>query len=191
MDNSSVPDYVTGDVWYCPSIPAGVTSFTVTISGTGSTSAAYLTLEGSEWLAGSIATTGYFESVDQGITSNNTPSSSASVPTSATTTHANDLIVALVVTCGAQFDISPGAGFTGLTVNPSIDAGFMTEAMAVSSTGVKIATASWTGTTIIGNNCQLGDTGGGLDTWYGIITPLMSGSLAPPPVSLTGKIISN
>jgi hypothetical protein len=138
MDNSSVPDYPTGYAWYCPSIPAGVTSFTVTTSGTGSSGTTFLTMSGSEWQTGSIAATGYFESVDQGVSSNNTPSLTASVPTN-----------------------NPG--------NP----GFITEAAAASSSGVQTATATWSGTTTY-DNCQLGETGG-LDTWYGFITPMVSG----------------
>ncbi len=172
MDNSSVPDYPIGYAWYCPSIPAGVTSFTITTSGAGSADTTFLTMSGSEWQAGSIASTGYFESVDQGITSNNTPSLSASVPTSGPTTNANDLIVSTIVLCGGTKDISAGSGYTALIINPSANPGVLTEAMAVDSTGVQTATASWT-TTNTSGNCQLGDSGG-LDTWYGWITPMVA-----------------
>ena len=176
MDNSSVPDYPTGYAWYCPSIPAGVTSFTVTTSGTGSSGTTFLTMSGSEWQTGSIAATGYFESVDQGVSSNNTPSLTASVPTSAGITHTNDLIVSSMSNCGGTIDIEPGAGFTALVLNPTNNPGnpgFITEAAAASSSGVQTATATWSGTTTY-DNCQLGETGG-LDTWYGFITPMVSG----------------
>jgi hypothetical protein len=173
MDNSSVPDYVTGYAWYCQSIPSGVTSFTITNTGTGSSGTTFLTVSGSEWQAGSIAATGYFDSVDQGVSSNNTPSLTASVPTSAAITHANDLIVSSINNCGGTIDFVPGNGFTALILNPSGNPGFITEAEAASSSGVQTATASWTGTTTF-DNCQLGDTGG-LDTWFGFITPMVSG----------------
>jgi hypothetical protein len=176
MDNSSVPDYPTGYAWYCPSIPSGVTSFTVTTSGTGSSGTTFLTMSGSEWQTGSIAATGYFESVDQGISSNNTPSLIASVPTSAGITHTNDLVVSSMSNCGGIINIEPGAGFTALVLNPTDNPGFITEAAAASSSGVQTATASWSGTTASGN-CQLGDTGG-LDTWYGFITPMVANSSA-------------
>jgi hypothetical protein len=175
MDNSSVPDYPTGYAWYCPSIPSGVTSFTVTTSGTGSSDTTFLTMSGSEWQTGSIAATGYFESVDQGISSNNTPSLTASVPTSATTAHANDLLVSTISLCGGTDNIAPGSGFTALILNPSSNPGFMTEANAVSSVGIQTATASWSDTESFSGNCQLGDTGG-LDTWYGFITPMVASS---------------
>ncbi len=178
LDNSSVPDYPMGYAWYCPSIPAGVTSFTITTSGTGSTNTTFLTMSGSEWQAGSIATTGYFESVDRGISSNNTPSLSALVSTSGATTNANDLIVSTIVLCGGTKDISAGSGFTALIINPSANPGFMTEAEAVNSTGVQTATATWTETAASGN-CQLGESGG-LDTWYGFITPMVANSSASP-----------
>jgi len=174
MDNSSVPDYPTGYAWYCPSIPAGVTSFTVTTSGTGSSDTTFLTMSGSEWQTGSIAATGYFESVDQGVSSNNTPSLTASVPTSAAITHTNDLVVSSISLCGGTDNIALGSGFTALILNPSGNPGFMTEAKAVSSVGIQTATASWSDTESFSGNCQLGDTGG-LDTWYGFITPMVSG----------------
>jgi hypothetical protein len=132
-------------------------------------------MSGSEWEAGSIAATGYFDSVDQGVSSNNTLSLTASVPTSAGVTHANDLIVSSISLCGGTINISPGSGFTSLILNPPGNPGFITEAAAASSSGVQTATASWSGTTTSGN-CQLGDMGG-LDTWYGFITPMVGGGL--------------
>jgi hypothetical protein len=174
MDNSSVPDYVTGYVWYCPSIPSGVTSFTVTTSGTGSSGTTYLVITGSEWKAGSIAATGYFENVDNSITSNNTPSISASVPTSAATAYSDDLVTGLITLCGGTINIAAGTGFTSLIANPSSDPGALLEAKAVTSAGTQTAIATWPAEVTSGN-CNLSSPSN-YDTWYGMIVPMVAAS---------------
>jgi hypothetical protein len=186
MDNSSVPDYVTGYVWYCPSIPSGVTSFTVTTSGTGSSGTTYLVITGSEWKAGSIAATGYFENVDNSITSNNTPSISASVPTSAATAYSNDLVTGLITLCGGTINIAAGTGFTSLIANPPTDPGALLEAKAVTSAGTQTAIATWPAAVTSGN-CNLSSPSN-YDTWYGMIVPLVAAS--QPSVSALGITFS-
>jgi uncharacterized repeat protein (TIGR03803 family) len=182
MSNSSVPDYITGYAWYCPSIPSGVTSFTLSTSGTGSANTTFLTLGVVEWKAGSVASTGYFENVDNSATSNNVPSLSSSVPTSGSTTKTNDIITGLTTLCGGTLDIVPGSGFTGLIVNPSSNPGVLIEAEGVTATGTQAVTATWSGGTIVGN-CQLGQTGG-LDTWYGFVVPLVGASQSGATIGL-------
>jgi hypothetical protein len=171
MSNSSVPDFITGEAWYCPSIPSGVTSFTLTTSGMGSSATTYLTLFLIEWKAGSIASAGYFENVDNAGSSNNTPSITASVSTTGATTHSNDLVTGMVVLCGGTLDIMAGSGFTSMIANPSSNPGVLAEAKAVTSTGTQSATAEWTASATSGN-CELGSSSD-YDTWYGIIVPLV------------------
>jgi len=171
MSNSSVPDFVTGEAWYCPSIPPGVTSFTLTTSGKGSSATTFLTLFVIEWKAGSIASAGYFENVDNAGSSNNTPSITASLSTTGATTHSDDLVTGMFSLCGGTLDILGGSGFTTLIANPSSNPGVVAEAKAVTSTGTQSTTATWTASTTSGN-CELGNSSD-YDTWYGIIVPLV------------------
>ena len=174
--NTNVPDYETIYAWYCPSIPAGVTSFTVTTSA----AASYLSLAVTEWEAGTIASTGYFESVDNLNTAGDVAGTTATVSTNGPTTHSNDLITAMLVVCGANgsspIDAVVGTGYTGITVNPSLDLGLVTEAKSVTS-GTQTATTTWSTGTAEGN-CALG-AGGSNSTWYGVIVPLVGASQAP------------
>ena len=58
--NTAVPDYGRVYAWYCPSIPSGVNTFTMTVSGT----VCYTQIAVVEWLTGSISPSNFFESVD-------------------------------------------------------------------------------------------------------------------------------
>ena len=170
MANSTVPDYERFYVWYCPSIPAGVTSFTVTTSATANS----LQIDAIEWKAGTIATSNYFENVDNLVSSGGTPSTTATVTTSGSTVNANDLITASIATCGATIPGIVGTGYTGIIVNPSSTPGHITEAKAVTSTGTQTATTTWTGT-MSANACNF-ETAGSNDTWFGVIVPLVGAS---------------
>jgi hypothetical protein len=176
MSNSSVPDFVTGEAWYCPSIPPGVTSFTLTTSGKGSSATTFLTLFLIEWKAGSIASAGYFENVDNAGSSNNSPSITASLSTTGATTHSDDLVTGMFSLCGGTLDIIAGSGFTSLIANPSSNPGVVAEAKAVTSTGTQSTTATWTASTTSGN-CELGSSSD-YDTWYGMVVPLVGASQA-------------
>ena len=166
--NTNVPDYERIYAWYCPSIPAGVTSFTVTTSATVN----YLQLIPHEILAGQIASTGFFEYVDNTQNSGAVANTLATISTSGSTVNASDLITAMVVNCGASIPATVGTGYTGLIVNPSATPGLITEAKAVSSTGVQSATTSWSSGSA-STACALG-AGGSNDTWWGVIVPLAS-----------------
>ena len=172
MANASIPDYERLYVWYCPSIPSGVTSFTVTTSSTTS----YLQIDAVEWRAGSIATSNYFESMDNVLNSESASSTTATVTTRGSTVNANDLITASIATCGATIPGVVGPGYTGIIVNPPGTPGHITEAMAVSSTGTQTATTTWTGT-MAANSCNF-NTAGSNDTWFGVIVPLVGASQA-------------
>jgi hypothetical protein len=173
-NNTAVPDAGYMFAYYCPSIPAGVTSFTATMSNSLNAT----TLAMIEWQAGTIASSNYFESVDQAGGSGNTAVSSASLSTSAPTTHPNDLITGMMVLCGGTISIFPGAGMTSLIANPASDPGWMAEAYAATSTGVQTITSTWTYTGSTYANCALG-AGAPNDTWYGIIVPLVGSGQAP------------
>ena len=200
FNNTAVPDTGVIYVWYCPSIPAGVTSFTIN----GSVSMSDPVINVIEWMSGVILPTGYFESVDQVGSSGNTPVTTASISTgtggvSAPTVNSNDLITAVIGNCGATIPITPGTGYTGITVNPTTALGtvngYVAEAKGVTSTGIQTATATWsTGTAAY--NCQLG-AGGSNDTWWGAIVPLKSGTqtpvvnLSPSSLSFGNQIVNN
>ena len=170
--NAAVPDYERLYAWYCPSIPSGVTTFTITTSSTAS----YLQLDVIEWKAGTIASSNYFESVDNISSSGGTAGLTATVSTSGSTVNSNDLITATIANCGAVIPGVVGVGYTGIIVNPSGTPGHITEAKAATSTGTQTATTTWS-TGSAPSNCGLG-AGGSNDTWFGIIVPLIGASQA-------------
>ena len=180
--NTNVPDYETLYAFYCPSIPAGVTSFTVTINATAN----YLQPDVVEWKAGTIASTGYFENVDNEANAGPVAGTTATVPTNGTTVHASDLITAMIANCGASIPATVGTGYTGLIVNPMATPGHIFEAMAVNSVGVKTATTTWS-TGSAPSSCALG-TGGSNDTWFGVIVPLIGGVTLTPTSENFGSI---
>jgi len=153
-------------VWYCPNIPAGVTSFTVTPSIPG---LAYLQLNISEWKAGSLAAScspisACFENVDNSVQAgNSTGGTTATITTSGSTVNANDLIFAATEVSCCSFTASPGAGYTGITVAPGVTPGMVSEAKAVTATGIQTATSTWTG---------------GSTPWFGVIVPIKGAGTA-------------
>jgi hypothetical protein len=179
LNNIYVPDYERIYVWYCPSIPAGVTSFTVTTSA----STTDPQIDVIEWKAGSIASFKYFESVDQLAYSGDTAGTTATIPTSGSTVYTNDLVTALVANCGAQTAGIVGIGYLGINVNPSGVEGHIFEAKAASSAGIQTATMTWDSPASL-YNCDLG-AGGNNDTWFGVIVPLISVTPALPTVTLS------
>ena len=172
MAISAVPDYETLYALYCPSIPSGVTTLTASVSSAVDS----LQLDAIEWKQGSIASSNYFEQVDNLTTSGATPGMTATIVTSGSTTNANDLVTALVVNCGLV-TATTGTGYTGIIVNPGATAGHIVEAKGVSSTGTYNATMSWSSGTPF-NNCGLGQPAPN-DTWFGVIVPLKSAGAAP------------
>lgn len=179
--NSFVPDYPYIVAWYCPSIPAGVNTITVTSSAT----AYAFTVNVQEIKSGQIASSGYFESVDQVQNSGNIANTTASISTSGTTANAADLITALVVNCGGNINASVGSGYAGITVNPSSDPGWVLEDMGVNATGTQTATTTWSSGTPYGP-CGLSQPAPN-DTWWGVIVPLKGASSTP---SLNAPVIS-
>ncbi len=161
-------------VWYCPSIPSGVTSFTLTPS---SSSFVYLQIHVSEWKAGGLSAscspvTACFENVDNdGQAGNTTGGMTATLSTSGATVNANDLILAVTQVPCCTYTGSTGAGYTGITVAPGNNPGMVVEAKSVSSTGVQTATTTWTG---------------GNAAWFGVIVPILAANatpVAPPAIT--------
>ncbi|MGC1830772.1 MAG: MBG domain-containing protein, partial [Candidatus Acidiferrales bacterium] len=159
-------DFQQHYVWYCPSVPSGVTSFTVTPSNP---SLAYLQLNITEWKAGSLAAScspisACFENVDNsGQAGNSTGGTTATITTSGSTVNANDLIFAATEVSCCSFTASPGAGYTGITVAPSVTPGMVSEAKAATATGIQTATSTWTG---------------GSTPWFGVIVPIKGAGTA-------------
>jgi len=164
-------------VWYCPNIPSGVTSFTVTPS---SSSLAYLQIHVSEWKAGGLSAScspisACFENVDNDAQAGNTTGgTTATLSTNGATLNASDLIFAITQVPCCNYTGSTGTGYTGITVASASNPGMVVEAKSVSSTGVQTATTSWTG---------------GNAAWFGVIVPFLSagsGGTAPVvPTSLS------
>jgi hypothetical protein len=160
-------DFQQHYVWYCPSIPSGVTSFTVTPS---SPNLSYLQLNISEWKAGSLAAScspisACFENVDNfGQAGNSTGGTTATITTSGPTVNTNDLVFAVTEVPCCSFTASPGTGYTGITVAPSVTPGMVSEAKAATVTGTQTATTTWTG---------------GSAAWFGVIVPLKGAGAAP------------
>jgi unsaturated rhamnogalacturonyl hydrolase len=157
-------DFQQHYVWYCPSIPSGVTSFTMTPSNPNLRD---LQLNITEWKAGSLAAScsplsACFENVDNlGQAGNSTGGTTATIITSGPTVNANDLIFAVTEVPCCSFTASPGPGYTGITVAPSLTVGMVSEAMAATTTGVQTATTTWTG---------------GSTPWFGVIVPIIGAS---------------
>ena len=154
-------DFQQHYVWYCPSIPAGVTSFTVTPNNS---SLSFLQLNISEWKAGSLApscspVSACFENVDNFAEAGNpTGGTTATITTSGPTVHANDLLFAVTEVPCCSFTASPGPGYTGITVAPSVTPGMVSEAEAATAAGTQTATTTWSG---------------GNAAWFGVIVPVV------------------
>jgi hypothetical protein len=163
-------DFQEHYVWYCPSIPSGVTSFTVTPSNPN---LRLIELNISEWNAGSLAAScspisACFENVDNfGQAGNSTGGTTATITTSGPTVNGNDLIFAVTEVPCCSFTASPGTGYSGITVAPSVTPGMVSEAKAAATTGIQTATTTWTG---------------GSTPWFGVIVPLKGASIVGSPV---------
>ena len=179
LANTSVPDYETLYALYCPSIPSGVTSLTATAS----TTLGALQLDAIEWKVGAIASSNYFENVDAFTGSGATTGTTATVVTSGPTVSPNDLVTSMIANCGLV-SASVGTGYTGIIVNPSSTPGHIVEAKAVTSiqSPDAVATMSWSSGTPLGN-CGLGQPAPN-DTWFGIIVPLVGGTVTITPAAL-------
>jgi rhamnogalacturonyl hydrolase YesR len=166
-------DFQQHYVWYCPSIPTGVTSFTVTPS---SSTLSYVQLNITEWRSGSLAAScspisACFENVDNlGEAGNTTGGTTATITTSGPTVNANDLLFAVTEVPCCNFTAIPGTGYTGITVAPSETPGMVSEAEAATATGSQTATTTWTG---------------GNTPWFGVIVPIIGAGDDPvaPTVS--------
>ncbi len=162
-------DFQQHYVWYCPSIPSGVTSFTMTPSNPN---LSYLQLNITEWKAGSLAAScspisACFENVDNSAQAgNSTGGTTATITTSSSTANSNDLIFAVTEVPCCSFTASPGTGYTGITVAPGVTPGMVSEAKAATAAGIQTATTTWTG---------------GSAAWFGVIVPLI-GTVAAPAV---------
>ena len=179
LANTSVPDYETLYALYCPSIPSGVTSLTATAS----TTLGALQLDAIEWKVGAIASSNYFENVDNFTGSGAVTGTTATVVTSGPTVSPNDLVTSMIANCGLV-SASVGTGYTGIIVNPSATPGHIVEAKAVTSiqSPDAVATMSWSSGTPLGN-CGLGQPAPN-DTWFGIIVPLVGAQVSITPASI-------
>jgi hypothetical protein len=154
-------DFQQHYVWYCPSIPARVRTFTVTPSNPN---LSYVQLNISEWKAGSLAAScdpisACFEEVDAlSQAGNPTGGTTATITTSGPTAHANDLIFAVTEVPCCNLTAQPGTGYTGITVAPRVTPGMVSEAKAATETGIQTATTTWTG---------------GNAAWFGVIVPIL------------------
>jgi hypothetical protein len=173
FQNSAVPDHERLYAWWCPTIPAGVTSITVTTSAIVPT----LSFSVVEFMPQAFAPTSFWETVDAVASSGNVAGSTASVSTNGQTSNSNDLIVAQLVDCSGSVNMTPDASYTGIVVNPAVDPGRIIEARAVTATGSYTATATVNAYTSVCCNCNLGAASPNL-TWFGIITPLKGVSVA-------------
>jgi hypothetical protein len=174
-NNTTTPDEVKLWAAYCPSIPAGVTSFTLTWSAIGY----YPQITAIEWKAGGIASSGYFESVDSvGFVTTGT---SISIPTSGPTVNANDLITGMTQTCGGSVPQTVGTGYTGILVNTP-QPGYIAQAKGVTSTATYNMTSTWA----VPAPTSCGGGVGNNDSAYGIIVPLkgvISGNMTLTPTT--------
>jgi hypothetical protein len=133
------------EVWYwwvCPSIPAGVTSFTITNSSGTNYSPMWI----SEWSGTSF--TGVIDK--DGHAQSATSGTSASVSTTAPTTNAQDVCVGMIDNDNDETQTIGGAWTAHF--NDGHGNGVL-QSLLTSSTGTQTATATWTGS----------------DTWFGEI----------------------
>jgi hypothetical protein len=161
-------DFEQPQVWYCPSIPAGVTSFTMTPSNRN---LRYITLHISEWKAGSLAAScspisACFEDVDaMGQVGTTTGETRATLTTNGPTVHADDLIFAAIEVPCCFVDGQAAEDYTGITTTQ----GFVVEAKAATEAGIQTATSTWTPPTPM--------------TWFGVIVPIRGFDATAPTVT--------
>ncbi len=119
--------------WVCPSIPSGVTSFTVTNSDGSTFEAVWL----SEWSGSSF--TGVIDK--DGTAVSGSSGTSASVSTTAATTNAQDVCVAMIDNDHEESQTIGGAWTAHF--NDGTGNGVL-QSTLTSSTGTQTATATWT-----------------------------------------------
>lgn len=164
-------DFQLHYVWYCPTIPAGVSSFTVT--ATSSMNSIQLGIH--EFDPAALARScsplsACFEGVDNWIGAGNTTGgTTATITTAGPTVSPNDLIFsAILFPFNPSQMVSVGANYTGLLVMPGGN-DIVTEALGTNNVGVQTAT----GTATIGS------------PWFGLIIPIKSSSAITP----SGRIL--
>jgi hypothetical protein len=159
VETSAGAQHLQEYIWYCPSIPRGVTRFTVTCSMTSSCS--YITVWISEWTGLTTDTTVAAFDADGGAASK-VLGTAATVSTEAPTRNSRDLIVA----CGDNSnDISMTPGRPYVVVNQFYP-GNLCMAKTVAAAGeVQTATSTWKEA----------------DDWYFAIAAIRSSRSVPIP----------
>ena len=157
VESSAGAQHIQQYIWFCPSIPGGVSRFTVTCSAMRSCS--YITVWVMEWTGLTADPT--VEAFDtDGSAASTIRGTEASVSTRTATRYTKDLVIA----CGDNTDdrtMSPGAPY--LEVNQFFP-GNMCMATTVDASGsVQTATSRW-----------MGD-----DDWYFVIAAIRSAGSAP------------
>ena len=164
-------DFEEHYIWYCPTTPVGLTSFTGTPSSGVSSP---ISIDVSEWQGLSTSCPACFD-VDASAVAGATQGTNASVPL--TTTNANDLIYAgFEIPFNANQTGSPGSGFTAITMCTSIgcpapagnNPGWATEAKGVTSAGSNPANITYS---IAGN-------------WFGVAAAIKSAASLSSPTNL-------
>src|SRR5499427_1440989 len=164
-------DFEEHYIWYCPTTPVGLTSFTGTPSSGVSSP---ISIDVSEWQGLSTSCPACFD-VDASAVAGATQGTNASVPL--TTTNANDLIYAgFEIPFNANQTGSPGSGFTAITMCTSIgcpapagnNPGWATEAKGVTSAGSNPANITYS---IAGN-------------WFGVAAAIKSAASLSAPTNL-------
>src|SRR5262249_10137110 len=118
-----------------------------------------------------------FENVDAlGHAGNSIGGTTATFTTSGPTVHANDLIFAVSQAPCCTLPGSPGPGYTGITVAPSVTPDLVSEAKATKTTGIQTATARY----------------GGSTPWFGVIVPIKGADVvAPTPAPIPTPTVSS
>lgn len=178
-------DFEGHQIWFCPAIPPGVTSFTMATAGGTATATS---LQVSDWKPNELSSsclplTSCFESVaNTGALGSIITSSTytATLSTSAATAYPNDLIFASFESPCCNYTGTAATGYTGITVAPSGTPDFVVEASGTNTPGqVQTATANYSGTS---SNTW----------WFGVIAPIRAyGSSVPVTLELnSGATIS-
>jgi hypothetical protein len=144
-------------IWICPSIPFGVTSFTITCSAANSCS--YMTFTVTEWTG--IATSDVFDTDGGGASS--VQQSSLSISTSKPLSFTNDLIYTWFDN-SADEAMTPGPPYKQVL---QFFRGNLNSGTTVNTGDIQTTTASWTGN----------------DDWYGVIAAIKTAASQPRNVS--------
>ncbi len=144
-------------IWVCPSIPFGITCFTITCSVANSCS--YMTFTVTEWTG--LATSNVFDADGGGASS--VQQSSLSISTSKPLSFTNDLMYTWFDNT-ADEEMTPGAPYKQVL---QFFSGNLNSAIAVNTAGIQTTTASWTGN----------------DDWYGVLAAIKTAASQPRKVS--------